>query len=166
MPASPARAGLSGATAMPSDPSAVAAPSSSASVVAPFGASLTVFFLPAAAAGASARAATSASSTMRMGLGTARTSCNGDVFRPGYGRAPRRDACERAVLGGGVRHDPGGHGDEVHERGGDHERVEELVEAEGPRPRVGAPGRVDRRPEGVQDAADEEEHEGRDAHLA
>ena len=37
----------------------------------------------------------------------------------------------RASSGGGVRHDPRGHRDEVHDGGGDHEQVEELVEAEG-----------------------------------
>ena len=57
---------------------------------------------------------------------------NGDDFRPGYGRASSAAmCCRRARLRRGVRDDPGGHRDEVHDRGGDHEQVEELVEAEG-----------------------------------
>ena len=38
-----------------------------------------------------------------------------------------------------------GHRDVVHDGGRDHQRVEDLVEAEDPRPRVRAAGGVDRR---------------------
>ena len=49
--------------------------------------------------------------------------------------------------------DPAGHGDEVCHSGQDHEHVEDLVEAERPRPRVRAAEREDHRAGGVEQAA-------------
>ena len=78
---------------------------------------------------------------------------------PGWTRRSSRRSAARAARASPrcsapcARHDPARHRDEVHERGGDHERVEDLVEAVRARPQVRPLRRVDGRAERVQRAA-------------